>query len=384
MSVSSVQQPANPSLLGKKQSTQIKGVAIIMLVLHHLFLFPSTNPWFTSIWGNHWGNVEFFLSAVSKLCIPLFFFIGGYGLWQASCHDTHIWKSTFRRIGNLYTIYATTIIVTVLLFFCMNGSWILLSKRHTLETFLGIDVTINGSWWFFIIYIELLLLTPLATLWVKKLSWWSLLLFSFLVYLLSPASGFFFFSSRLEQFAFSSLMYDFFPLNLFWFNQLFFFTGFCFAASGLFNRAIGKSINTFPNSSLRSGIALIFIGLTLLFRHNFIEIGTFLGMLSQERIDIFQYVAISARADFILGPLLVFAFTLLFHQYQLSILTLLGKHSAAIWLIHSSIIAITMVLLKQVRPWSPLIFVFVLFICILYALAYSTSYRWIKNRIAGY
>ncbi len=36
---------------GREHGHLIKGVAIIMLILHHLFLFPSTNPWFTSIIG---------------------------------------------------------------------------------------------------------------------------------------------------------------------------------------------------------------------------------------------------------------------------------------------------------------------------------------------
>ncbi len=351
-----------------------------MLILHHLFLFPSSRPWFTSIWGNRWGGVEFFLSAVGKLCIPLFFFVGGYGLWQVSRKDTHIWKSTFRRIGNLYTIYAVTIVVTVLLFFFVADKWVLISTQHAVETFLGINVTISGSWWFFIIYVELLLLTPLALLWVKKFSWQSLLLLSFFIYLLSPESGFVFFSSRIEQFGFSSLMYEFFPLDLFWFNQIFFFTGFCFAASGLLNTVLEKSINNLPNPFLRSSIALTLIGLILFFRYNFIDIGTFSGILSVGKINIFQRVVINARADFILGPLLVFALLLLFHQRRLSILTFLGNHSAAIWLIHGSLIAIAMTTLKKLRPWSPLVFFSILFLCILYALAYSTFSKWLRNR----
>lgn len=351
-----------------------------MLVLHHLFLFPSSTPWFTSIWGNRWGSVEFFLSAVSKLCIPLFFFISGYGLWQVSRKDTHIWKNTFRRIANLYTVYAISIVTSVLLFYFISGKWVLISIQHTIETFLGINVAISGSWWFFIIYVELLLLTPLAVLWVRKFSWWSLLALSFCIYLLSPASGFVFFSSKIEQIGLSSLMYEFFPLNLFWFNQLFFFTGFCFAVSGLFNTALDKSINGLPQPFIRSSIALILIGLILFCRYKLIAIGTFVGLLSVGKINIFQRVVINARTDFILGPLLVFALILLFHKRKLPALTFLGNHSAPIWLIHGTIIAITMSLIKNIRPWSPLVFFSILSFCVLYALIYSSFSNWLKNR----
>jgi len=372
-------QTTQKTFFGRRESAHVKGVAIVLLILHHLFFFPSSNPWFTGIFFNRWGGVEFFLSSVSKLCIPLFFFASGYGLWQVSRHDKHLWKNCFRRLKNIYIIYIVTVLVTVLLLFFTKGSLVLLSARHAVETFLGINVAINGSWWFFIIYVELLLLTPLAVLFVRRFSWPPLLTLSCFVYLLSPESGFPFFADIIRRIGLSSLMYKVFPLNLLWFNQFFFFIGFCFATSGIFETILRNSIQRLPKSFPRHSIALLLIGLIFSFRYYLIDIGAVFGILSREGIDIYQYTIISTRADFFLGPFLIIALVLLFHQHRLSGLTFLGNQSAPIWLIHGTIIALIMNILKNAHLWSPLIFILVLFFCVLYALAYSTISSWWKK-----
>jgi hypothetical protein len=257
----------------------------------------------------------------------------------------------------------------------MSGSLVLLSVRHTVETCLGINVAINGSWWFFIIYVELLLLTPLAVYFVRRFSWPSLLLLSCFVYLLSPESGFSYLAEVMQQIGLSSLMYKAFPLKLLWFNQFFFFIGFCFAASGFFETILHLAIKSLRHPFQRHCIALVTIGLVFFVRYYLIDIGEVFGILSRDGIDIYQYTIISTRADFILGPLLIIALVLLFHQRMLPGLTFLGNQSAAIWLIHGTIIALVMNSLKNVRPWSPFVFLLVLFLCVLYALSYSAILR---------
>ena len=352
-----------------------------MLILHHLFLFPSSKPWFTSIIGNRWGGIEFFISSVSKLCIPLFFFVSGYGIWLASRSDRHLWKSTLRRLLAIYTIYIVSVVVTVLLYFFVNGSWVFLSRRHAAETFLGINIAINGSWWFFIIYVELLLLTPLAVLFVRRFSWVLLLVLSAFVYLLAPESGFTVFAKLMGKLDLASIMYEAFPLKLLWFNQFYFFTGFCLAASGLFEIALQGSMKKLSLPFLRCSIALVLIGIIFFFRYYLIDISAALGILSRERLDIFQRTLIRTRADFILGPLLIYALVLLFHRHRLRMLGFLGNQSAAIWLIHGTVIALILQPMKAIRPWSPFVFFLVLSLCVLYALAYSLAARWLQKRL---
>jgi len=96
-------------------------------------------------------------------------------------------------------------------------------KKEAVKTFLGIDVAINGTWWFFIIYVELLLLTPLAVLFVRRFPWLFLLFLSTFVYLLSPESGFTVLANLIEKLNLSTIMYEHFPLNNLWLNQFYFF-----------------------------------------------------------------------------------------------------------------------------------------------------------------
>lgn len=353
-----------------------------MLILHHLFLFPSTNHLVTGVFGGNGGGVEFFLSSVGKLCISLFFFVSGYGLWQSSLGDCHLWRSILRRLRNIYTIYIVTVLVTVLLLFSWTGVLPLKSWRQAVETFLGFNVAINGSWWFFIIYVELLLLTPMAVLFVRRFSWGPLLSLSFVLYLLSaPASGFPYFARAVESMGMASLLYKTFPVNLFWSNQLYFFTGFCLAVSGIFETILQRSLNRLYPSFWRYVTALALIAAVLSFRYLFIDIGEFFGVLSKHGINIFQYITINTRADFILAPVFIFALVLLSYRHESPILSFLGNYSAAIWLIHGSIILIVSNILKPYHLWSPLVFLAVLFFCVLYALAY-TNIRNLWGRLA--
>ena len=358
-------------IFSRHQSTSIKGVAIVLLILHHLFLLPSQNRLLTGVFGGSGGGVEFFLSSVGKLCVPLFFFVSGYGLWQSSRDDCHLWRSILRRLQNIYTIYIVTVLVTVLLLFSWTGVLPLKSWRQAVETFLGWNVSINGSWWFFIIYVELLLLTPMAVLFVRRFSWGLLLCLSFVLYLLSaPASGFPYFARGIESIGLTSLLYKNFPVNFFWPNQLYFFTGFCLAVSGIFEAVLQQSLNRLQPSFWRYATALILIAAVLSFRYYFFDIGEFFGVLSKKGINIFQYITINTRADFILAPVFIFALVLLSYRHESPILSFLGNYSAAIWLIHGSIILIVSNILKPYHPWSPLVFFTVLFFCVLYALAY--------------
>ncbi|MDD3815745.1 MAG: acyltransferase family protein [Desulfocapsaceae bacterium] len=367
-----MQQERNTLIFSRQESNAIKGVAIIMLILHHLFLFPSEKLWFTSVLGNDWGGIEFFLSSVGKLCIPLFFFISGYGIWQSSRKDCHLWQSTLRRVQSIYIIYIVTVLVTVLLLFLWSGSLPLKSWRQAVETLIGINVSINGSWWFFIIYVELLLLTPTSVFIVRRYSSKPLLLLSFLLYLLSaPVSGFYYFSQIIERIGLTSLFYNSFPVNLFWPNQLYFFTGFCLAASGIFEKALQFSLKKLHHSFWRYSISSLLIIALLLLRYFFIDIADFFGVLSKKGLNIFSYIMINSRIDFILAPVFIFALILLLYQKKCPFLSLLGKHSAAIWLIHGTILIMVTKSLKEYHPWSPLVFLVVLFFCVLYALAFK-------------
>jgi hypothetical protein len=378
-SSSKSQQTAHPrqqAIFGRQEATQVKGVAILLLILHHLFFLPSGNPWFTPLFGGHWGGIEFFSSSVSKICIPLFFFVSGYGLWQASRNDRKLWRSTWKRLRTIYTVYMITVAITVLILSSVTGSWILLSKRHALETFLGLDVTINGSWWFFIVYVELLLLTPFSVMLLRRISWLPVLLLSCLLYLLSPESGVSFFATRIEEMGLGNYFYGAFPIKLFWYNQLFFYTGFCLAAGGIFERFLKGILTRLSSLPVRYIVAILLLTCTCFLRYFLIDIAALFGLISRQGMDIFQYTFITARADFILGPLMILSLTLFFSGKQFSLLRFIGSNSAPIWLIHTSVISLLLLATQPYPLWSPILLLLVTAVSSLYAMFYT----WLHKR----
>ncbi len=371
-------RPADVSvepLFSRRMATLVKGVAVILLVLHHLFLFPSVRPGFVDLFGGAAGRVEFFLSSVGKICIPMFFFVSGYGLYLSSQRDEQPWRSSFRRIARIYTVYCVSVSVTVVLLYLSSGRWALRSVSQTVTTYLGLNVGINGGWWFFIIYVELLLLTPLMVYLTRRFSWKTPALLSLLLYLLSPAGGFTGFSRLVDQAGLSSLFYSSFPIRLFWYNQLYFCTGFCLAAGNGFETVLRAGFRVLANPLQRRGAALLFISLIFLFRYNLVRIGAWLGIFDIKDMDIYRYTAVNTWLDWLLGPLLLFFLVLLLHGGRWAVLRFLGSHSAAIWLIHGAVIVLVTGNIGDFRPWSPLLFAAVL--------GLSCGYAWLYGEIAG-
>lgn len=67
------------SLIGRDYFVFIKGVAIILMIIHHSFGFPNYY-----IVGIRYANLEGiagFIRAVTKICVPIFVFLTGQGYY---------------------------------------------------------------------------------------------------------------------------------------------------------------------------------------------------------------------------------------------------------------------------------------------------------------
>ena len=78
--------------------TQIaKGVAITLMMSYHLFAFPDRiqgtsyvsimSYWLQSIFSSN--SIEFFLSDFGKICVAMYLFLSGYGLYLSSCSKSN-------------------------------------------------------------------------------------------------------------------------------------------------------------------------------------------------------------------------------------------------------------------------------------------------------
>ena len=75
----------------------IKGVAIILMLMHHLWAFPDriAGGALNTVFNIFGESSAVFFGLFGKICVSLFFFLGGYGVYMQSK------KSEFTILSNI-------------------------------------------------------------------------------------------------------------------------------------------------------------------------------------------------------------------------------------------------------------------------------------------
>lgn len=141
-------------VLTKDYSEMIKGVAVLMMILHHVWGFPEKIP------DLPLSHLEVKIGAAGKICVSIFMFLSGYGLYY-----TFGKKGTIRvwnRVCNIYKRFWQVFLIFV------PVGFIFLSKPFALQEFLAnlfcLEFSYNHEWWFLGTYRELLLVLPIVLL----------------------------------------------------------------------------------------------------------------------------------------------------------------------------------------------------------------------------
>lgn len=149
--------------LSKSDTTGIKGIAILFMLWHHLFLNAQGYEGFTHS-----------LAVVSKVCVALFLFVSGYGLTKqyGGLEQRNVWTTTLfllRRYINFFFPYWFCFILVVLVGnicgYSFNDAYP--ATRNSLKCFLldlfgqmGYDSYLK-PWWFNKMIIQLYLVFPI-------------------------------------------------------------------------------------------------------------------------------------------------------------------------------------------------------------------------------
>ena len=160
-------------LLTKNDTRIIKGAAVLLMLMHHMWAFqdriadgglkgliPLGNTYLFVFFG-HFG----------KVCVPLFFFLGGYGLAR---RYAGIKFDAPERLKKLYISYWKVFVIFIpiaFLFFRNQGVYAVdvslcdrynvFSVRELVLNFLAIFDTYNFEWWFLRSYVLMILCFPL-------------------------------------------------------------------------------------------------------------------------------------------------------------------------------------------------------------------------------
>ena len=152
----------------REKTNTAKGVAIFLMFVHHLYAFGNRflngNSYIPLI---PFFNTEFYLGQVGSICVSMFLFLSGYGLflgWRRSQQSSI--RYSLAKLKDFYLTYWLYFVIFVplgFIFFKDRTFWNSDQLRYSggaitfLLNFVGWSSTYNGEWWFVRVFIIILL-----------------------------------------------------------------------------------------------------------------------------------------------------------------------------------------------------------------------------------
>lgn len=323
--------------LTKKQINETKGIAILLMLLLHLFCTKDYLNLFNPIIYIGKYPLIYYLALFGDCCVAIYCFCSGYGLMHSYINNIKNYDiQNKKRIYGLYRKYWIIIFIFVI---CMgtliNGNNYIKTNGNFFLTMTGISPGYNGAWWFFTTYLILIVFSKKINKIIMEKTWTKVLLISLIYYILG-------YIQRIKVPIVLDSSYGNYilrQLSLLGTSQLPFVIG------GIFqkNKIYSKVYNYFHKFKFKNiFIYLILIGLVVI--HGFIEtlfIGAFLGIIF---IVIFNLIDKNEKIKS-------------FFQYM-------GDHSTNLWLIHMFIYMIFLKKLVYSLKYPPFIFIWLIILCL--------------------
>lgn len=142
----------------KSDTRELKGLAILMMLWLHLFSNPEMvrqcTYWLSYVNGQ---PLAYALTRLASSCVPIYIFLGGYGLAATykttAGHQLHGGRRALALMANFWLVF----LIFVPIGCAVNpdlfpGSWQTLLLNAT-----AVSYTYNGAWWFLLPYVLLTL-----------------------------------------------------------------------------------------------------------------------------------------------------------------------------------------------------------------------------------
>ena len=172
--------------LTKQDTQKAKGVAIIGMVMLHLFCRLGDLPYTPWVWIGETPLI-YYLGLFGDFCVPIYCFCSGYAHYLLKeKHKTDYNKATAQKLLRFLSQYWLVVILfSAVGLLTGNGAVIPGSLSEFLGNLLLYRLSYNGAWWFVITYIFLSVLSPVLFKITQKLNPVVLLLLSGVVYFVS-------------------------------------------------------------------------------------------------------------------------------------------------------------------------------------------------------
>lgn len=339
--------------IDKEKSILIKAIAILLMILHHLFAFPNRieNVEYISVFFINNKPFEYYLGGFSKICVSMFLFVSGYGIYITDCKKRITYKSILKRILNFYINYWLIFILFVPMGIIIDK--INPTMSELLINFSGISSSINREWWFVKIYIILILMYPIINVLIIKYKISIVFIGTIVAFRIS------YLCSKLSLIIQSSVISIFLSMvALILYEQIYFIIGILVARYKIFDR-ISENLKSFKiNIKEISLLLLIFLGIIYILTRDINIINDYIYVFI---MPIFIYVIINIiKCN--------------------SILNYIGSNSNNIWLTHSFFCYYYFQQIIFIPKYSILIFLWLIILSLMSSMAINFLLNIIKYK----
>lgn len=162
------------SFISKEESKLLQGVAVCLMVFHHLFDFPDRIQIpYVSLLNFSLVGLEALIASFGRICVAIFAFNSGYGMRKnvgdlAQYHPLPGYKNMACRLWSFAQRFWAVLVVFV--------SYGLIAGIYKwepivlLNSFLGRTFRYNAEWWYVAEYVRFLAIFPLLMLGLKLLN----------------------------------------------------------------------------------------------------------------------------------------------------------------------------------------------------------------------
>lgn len=305
--------------LSKRATGALHGVAILMMIYHHVFINGklrfvnngiSVFDLFDCINFGIAPTFQMTFAYFCKICVAIFAFTSGYAIYrqlekQNSLSIKDMYLYCFKRLWSFYKKYFLCCIVFITLEYIYTGdSFFDFSFENILLNLIGLRSSFNSTWWYVSVYYLMVLVSPLVFVILKK--------FNIKEYLI--CIGLFILSIVISLFSGNMMTYIkgiSFCLQFYVITYLIIFMEGMFCARYKLMESIAKYLNAFTALIL---LVLVFIARAALIR-----------VSSESLFDL------ALTLPFVVGFTVLVSKT----KYLEDVLVFLGKYSSYIWYVHA-------------------------------------------------
>jgi fucose 4-O-acetylase-like acetyltransferase len=333
-----------------KQDIKVtKGVAVLFMLLLHLFCRKEVNGLYDTFPIINGVPLMYYIGLFGDACVPMFCFASGYGLFVSiNKAKGSIIKKYFMRIFKLLINFWIVLVLFVVIGFLAGKAEILPgSPTKFLLNFFVLSSSYNGAWWFLQTYIILVFLAPPLFKVIKKSN----------SILLVVISGFVYLVTYIQRIKHVLVLGDNSALNmivnaivLVGTSQLPFIVGAIFVKDKLYSKIYNK-INNIP---MKNPLCLFGIVLLVII-HAFYE-------------------------SMVIAPITGIAFICLFNLIDKKVklqkvLNFIGNHSTNLWLTHMFFYMTIFPKLTFAPKYPILIFCWLIILCLISSYLINFIYK---------